>query len=108
MIKLVLLVMMYVSNHETTLTLKVWNDSIFIEIKIHVFVWIQVWGFIISYRSYIGNSYRAYLELVTVHIRIIAFVVTVYLQCSYRVTLRNFAPFIQSYTNASNDINIIP
>ena len=73
-----------------------------------VFVWIHVWGFIISYRSYIGNSYRAYLELVTVHRRIIAFVVTVYLQCSYRVTLRNFAPFIHSYTNASNDIIYFP
>ena len=48
--------------------------------------------FYISYRSYIGNSYRAYLELVTVHRRIIAFVVTVYLQCSYRVTLRNLHP----------------
>ena len=45
-----------------------------------------------SYRSYISNSYRAYLELVTVHRRIIAFVVTVYLQCSYRVTLRNLHP----------------
>ena len=48
-----------------------------------------------------------YNKLVTVHC-IMALLVTVHLQCSYRVRLRNFSPFIQSYTNDSSGITYFP
>ena len=34
--------------------IELWSDIIYIEFKIHVFVWIQVLGFILSYRSHVA------------------------------------------------------
>ena len=56
---------------------ELWSDSSYIEFKIHVFVLNTSLRFYIKL-LFTFNSDCAYLELVTIHVRIMALLVTVY------------------------------